>query len=80
MEEPTSKSVTIKEDPQPSTSKDEELSEIAPPSKFPIFIFIKLHTSYTTVLYCIAQNMFIFRRIQFIPKIRSLARVYLGIY
>lgn len=37
MEEPTSKSVTIKEDPQPSTSKDEEISELAPPSKSPFW-------------------------------------------
>ncbi|ENN77270.1 hypothetical protein YQE_06098, partial [Dendroctonus ponderosae] len=37
LEEPTSKSVTIKEEPQPSTSKDEELSELAAPRDYNLF-------------------------------------------
>ncbi|XP_030761127.1 piezo-type mechanosensitive ion channel component isoform X3 [Sitophilus oryzae] len=37
VEEPTSKSVTIKEDPQPSTSKDDEISEITEPREYTLF-------------------------------------------
>ncbi|KAL1491500.1 hypothetical protein ABEB36_012089 [Hypothenemus hampei] len=36
-EEATSKSVTIKEDPQPSTSKDEDLSELTQPKEYTLF-------------------------------------------
>ncbi|XP_076270340.1 piezo type mechanosensitive ion channel component isoform X9 [Rhynchophorus ferrugineus] len=34
VEEPTSKSVTIKEEPQPSTSKDEDISELTEPKEY----------------------------------------------
>ncbi|XP_066250610.1 piezo-type mechanosensitive ion channel component isoform X3 [Euwallacea similis] len=34
VEEPTSKSVTIKEDPQPSTSKDDDISELTQPREY----------------------------------------------
>ncbi|CAH1133196.1 unnamed protein product [Ceutorhynchus assimilis] len=37
VEEPTSKSVTIKEDPQPSTSKDEDISELTEPKEYTLF-------------------------------------------